>query len=175
MLAACGNDSTASDTPTLSSAASAPEAPAATASAAAPAPGAPASSSDALSPESGAPAESSSAAAGSPAAVPPPAGEQAQPAQSAAPSGDSAAASPKEAAYLDALRKQGLTLSGNGENALSIGAYVCQGVQQGATDEELATFVNAMAGSEESVTGGKHSAEEAGKIYLDTAKSTYCT
>ncbi|WP_227997933.1 DUF732 domain-containing protein [Nocardia australiensis] len=156
LLAACGgNDSTASSTPTLSHTTTATQAPAASSSAN----------------ETGgqAPAPESTQQT-SPEAEP----ERPQPVPTdAGPPADESNLTDKDKKFLDALKTQGISTS-SPDIALSIGSYVCQGVAAGASEQDLTTFVNAMAGSDPSFDPAKMPVEKAGKIYLDTAKQTYC-
>ncbi|WP_040703286.1 DUF732 domain-containing protein [Nocardia takedensis] len=150
LLGACGdNDSTATSTPTLSTttaAATPSSAPATTAQeSAAPAPESPPSES--AEPERPAPV---------------PTTEQ-----------DTSGMADKERKFLNSLQSQGVTPA-SPDIALSIGAYVCQGVAAGASEADLSTFVNAMAGSDPSFDPAKMSVEQAGKIYIDSAKQNYC-
>lgn len=105
-----------------------------------------------------------------PAATAPPEAPQ------AAPGGSSNAPQPgpKEQAFIDALKQGGVGVSGNGDTAITIANYICAGVKQGQNDDQLASFVNAMAGVEGGLTGSKLTPEAAGKIYVSVAKSTYC-
>jgi hypothetical protein len=79
----------------------------------------------------------------------------------------------KEQTFVDELAKQGVTPS-SPDIALSIGNYVCQGVAAGTSDADMATFVNAMAGSDPSFDPAKMPVEQAGQIYISTAKAHYC-
>ncbi|GAB2650819.1 DUF732 domain-containing protein [Nocardia goodfellowii] len=154
LLAACGgNDSTASSTPTLT----------------------PTTSAAAVS-SSAAPSEAPSSTETSSEAAPAPSTElerpQPVPTESAAPA-DSSNLTDKDKKFLDALKAEGVVPS-SPDIALSIGTYVCQGVAAGATEADMTTFVNAMAGSDPSFDAGKMSVEDAGKKYMSAAKSTYC-
>ncbi|MGK8487999.1 DUF732 domain-containing protein [Nocardia asiatica] len=153
LLAACGdNDSTATSTPT----------PARTTTAVT------------TSPAASAPADT-----GQPAPAPeqPPttvAPERPQPVPTeAVPPADTSKLTDKDKRFLDELAKQGVTPS-TPDIALSIGAYVCQGTAAGASDQDLMTFVNAMAGSDPSFDPAKMPVEKAGQIYITTARATYC-
>lgn len=158
LLAACGdNDSTATSTPTLSSAAtSAPQS-------ASSIPEAPAPEGEATGAPEGEPAPEPPAEPERPAPLPP----QEVPAPEGGPVGD------KEQKFLDELGKQGVTPS-SPDIALSIGNYVCQGLAQGVSEESMSTFVNAMAGSDPSFDPAKMPVEQAGQIYIDTAEQHYC-
>ncbi|MEU1985228.1 DUF732 domain-containing protein [Nocardia sp. NPDC019395] len=153
LLAGCGDEeSTATSTPTLSTPAAAPSA----SSAPAPAPG---EQTTAPAPEESA-EEEAPAEAERPAPVPPQETEAAE-------------LDPKDQAYIDELAKQGVTPS-SPDIALSIGSYVCRGVAQGISDPELFTWVTAMAGSDATFDPAKMPVEQAGRIYIDTAKAHYC-
>ncbi|WP_067648470.1 DUF732 domain-containing protein [Nocardia harenae] len=156
LLAACGdNDSTASSTPSLST----------TASAASQAP-----TSAAQAPDQG--ATPSAEVSAPPAAESP---ERPEPVPTdAVPPANTTTLGDRDQQFLDALAAKGVTPS-TPDIALSIGAYVCQGSAAGASDQDLMTFVSAMAGSDPSFDPAKMPVEQAGKIYLDTAKQTYCS
>ncbi|ONM46014.1 DUF732 domain-containing protein [Nocardia donostiensis] len=159
VLVACGdNDSTASKTPTLSSSASATQQPSATTEAA------PAPQGEEAQPQQPAPpappAEEEQPER--PAPVPPP-----DTAEQGADLGEN------EQKFIDELNKQGVTPS-SPDIALSIGNYVCQGIAQGASDEQMTTFVTAMAGSDPAFDPAKMPVEQAGQIYISTAKQHYC-
>lgn len=161
LLAGCGDDeSTATSTPTLST----PAAVSSTSSAAAPAP------------EGGTPAPEAEGGAPVPEEAPAPeapAEEPERPAPVPPQETDTAALGEKEQTFLNELNKQGVTPS-SPDIALSIGNYVCQGVAAGTPDASMVTFVNAMAGSDPSFDPAKMPVEQAGQIYLNTAKSSYC-
>ncbi|AXK89635.1 DUF732 domain-containing protein [Nocardia farcinica] len=156
LLAACGDDdSTASSTPTLTTGATATSAAAASSS---PAEGAP--QSQAPAPEA---PPSETVAPERPQPVP----------TEAVPPADTSGLSEKDKAFIAALEEKGVTPS-SPDIALSIGSYVCQSVQAGASEQDLTTFVNAMAGADASFDPAKMPVEQAGRIYIDTAKQTYC-
>ncbi|MGI5222043.1 DUF732 domain-containing protein [Nocardia sp. CA-290969] len=157
LLAGCGDEeSTATSTPTLSTPAAAPSA----SSAPAPAPEAESPAPEAApAPEETAP-EEPPAEPERPAPVPPQETETGQ-------------LGPKEQTYIDELAKQGVTPS-SPDIALSIGAYVCNGVAQGEPDASLLTWVTAMAGSDATFDPAKMPVEQAGQIYINTAKAHYC-
>jgi len=163
LLAACGDDdSTASSTPTLTTTA--------TSAAAAP-------SSTVGEPQSPAP----EAPAPEPAPAPQPdqqtdtaAPERPQPVPTEdIPEADTSGLSDKDKQFLASLEENGIKPS-SPDIALSVATYVCQGVSAGVAESDLTTFVNAMAGSDASFDPSKMSVEEAGRIYIDTAKQTYC-
>jgi hypothetical protein len=152
LLAACGNnDSTASNTPTLTHTTTA--------------------TSPTTAGATGQPSQASEPAQ-TPADTATP--ERPQPVPTnAVPSEDTSKLSDKDKKFLDALKAAGVTPS-SPDIALSIGAYVCQGVAANASDQDLMTFVSAMAGSDPSFDPAKMPVEKAGRIYIDTAKATYC-
>ncbi|MBF6298375.1 DUF732 domain-containing protein [Nocardia amamiensis] len=152
LLAACGdNDSTATSTPTPARTTTVTQSPAATTPA------------DTAQP---APAPEQPTATEAP--------ERPQPVPTeAVPPADTSGLSAKDKRFLDELAKQGITPS-TPDIALSIGAYVCQGTAAGASDQDLMTFVNAMAGSDPSFDPSKMPVEKAGQIYISTARATYC-
>jgi len=152
LLAACGNnDSTVTSTPTLSHTTTAAATTSASTSAGATGQPSPA-------PET--PADT---------ATP----ERPQPVPTNASPGDTSKLTDKDKKFLDALKAAGITPS-SPDIALSIGTYVCQGVAANASDQDLMTFATAMAGSDPSFDPAKMPVEQAGKIYIDTAKATYC-
>lgn len=153
LLAACGgNDSTASSTPTLK-----PSTTTAAASSVQSAPG---------SAQQPAP-EPSTEQAPAPTSV----NERPEPAQPSA--ADHPPLSDKDQAYLDELKKRGVTPS-SPDIALTAANYVCQSKASGASDQEVKTFVNAMAGTDPGFDPQKMSVEQAGQIYIDVATQTYC-
>ncbi|MGY4101692.1 DUF732 domain-containing protein [Nocardia sp. R16R-3T] len=154
LLAACGNnDSTASNTPTLSHTTTTAAAPTAASTSAA------ATSQPSQAPET--PADTAT-----------PERPQPVPTNAVTPQ-DTSKLTDKDKKFLDALKAAGITPS-TPDIALSIGSYVCQGVAANASDQDLMTFVSAMAGSDPSFDPSKMPVEKAGRIYIDTAKSTYC-
>ncbi|MEV6136413.1 DUF732 domain-containing protein [Nocardia sp. NPDC051990] len=156
LLAACGNnDSTASSTPTLSHTT--------TTAAAAP------TSASTSAAETGQPSQQ---APETPADTATPERPQPLPTNAITPE-DTSKLTDKDKKFLDALKAAGVTPS-TSDIALSIGTYVCQGVAANASDQDLMTFVSAMAGSDPSFDPAKMPVEKAGKIYIDTAKATYC-
>ncbi|GAJ80656.1 hypothetical protein NBRGN_027_03150 [Nocardia brasiliensis NBRC 14402] len=156
LLAACGgNDSTASSTPTLTRTTAATQPPASSTPGDTAPPPAPAP----------APAPESEQA-------PAPAPERPEPIESAPPA-DTSKLTDKDKKYLDALKQQGVTPS-TPDIALSVAGYVCQGIASGASDQDLMTFVTAMAGSDPSFDPAKMPVEKAGQIYVSAAKQTYC-
>ncbi|HEY5852574.1 MAG TPA: DUF732 domain-containing protein [Aldersonia sp.] len=150
LLAGCsGNDSTASSAPSSVTSAPAATAPSAT--------------------NLGTRAPTTSPG---PAATAPP--EEPQPMPNDFPGPDAPTQGAREQAYLAELETHGITSSGNGDSAVTIANYYCAAVRDGVPADEITTFVNAMAGSEQAVTGGNMSEADAGAIYIDVAKTTYC-
>ncbi|WP_433758087.1 DUF732 domain-containing protein [Nocardia sp. CA-135398] len=152
LLAACGNnDSTATSTPTLShtTTAAAPTSASTSASATGQPSQAPETTTDTATPE------------------------RPQPVPTNAVPEDTSKLTDKDKKFLDALKAAGITPS-TPDIALSIGSYVCQGVAANASDQDLMTFVSAMAGSDPSFDPAKMPVDKAGRIYIDTAKATYC-
>ncbi|MGQ4598768.1 DUF732 domain-containing protein [Nocardia sp. R6R-6] len=152
LLTACGdNDSTATSTPTPIRSTTVTQSPAASTPA-----------------DTGQPAP----APEQPTATVAPERPQPVPTQ-AVPPADTSKLTDKDKRFLDELAKQGVTPS-TPDIALSIGAYVCQGTAAGASDQDLTTFVNAMAGSDPSFDPSKMPVEKAGQVYITTARATYC-
>ena len=149
VLVGCGDDSTATSTPTSPMTTS-------TTSAAA------------------SPTETESSPVTEPgeAATEPPETPQAMPSDFPGP--DAPQIGPREQGYLDELQAQGIESSGNGESAITIANYVCAAQQQGTPGEIIAVNVNAMAGVEQNLTGGTRPPEQVGTVYIDVAKKTYC-
>ncbi|MFE3441846.1 DUF732 domain-containing protein [Nocardia sp. NPDC059180] len=159
LLTACGdNDSTASSTPTLTPSTSA--AAQATGSAtAAPAPE----------------GESAPPAAPSPEATPE-AAPQERPAPVPAedlPPAETADLGDKEKKLIEELNKQGVNPS-NPADAVTIANYVCGAVAAGKPDAEIAIYANAMAGADPAFDPSKMPVEQAGQIYINVSKQTYC-
>ncbi|MGV9666868.1 DUF732 domain-containing protein [Nocardia niigatensis] len=156
LLAACGsNDSTAKSTPTLTTT----KAAAASTSAAAATP-----STDQQAPQA-------APDAGTPTSTP----ERPQPVPSqfiTTPNG-SPALSGKEKTFLDELKKAGIT-PGSSDIAITAANLVCQGKSENAPQDQIITYVTAIAGSDPSFDPSKMSVEQAGKIYYDVASKSYC-
>ncbi|NKY49972.1 DUF732 domain-containing protein [Nocardia vermiculata] len=152
LLAACGgNDSTASSTPSLK--------PSSTTAAAE------SSASAAPSTEEQAPEPTEQEQAPQPPAVEEPAPVQPTPAQREL--------SDKDKAYIAELNKRGVTPS-SPDIAITAANYICQSKANGASDQEVTTFVNAMAGTDPGFDPAKMPVEQAGQIYIDVATQTYC-
>lgn len=149
LLAACGgNDSTASSTPSLK--------PSATTAAA--------------------PTKSAQAQPSAPESTPEQAPETTTADEHPEPAPSSSGNPPlseKDQAYLDELKKRGVTTS-SPDIALTAANYICQSKASGASDQEVRTFVNAMAGTDPGFDPQKMPVEQAGQIYIDVATQTYC-
>ncbi|MFD6390307.1 DUF732 domain-containing protein [Nocardia sp. NPDC060259] len=152
LLSACGgNDSTASQTPTLSTSASA-----------------------AASSATQAPAEGHGDHAPSATAAPESSAAPEQP--QAAPETTSAAAAPaagKDKAFLDELAKNGITPA-DPASALTAASYICSTKATGASESDMATFVAAMAGTDPAFDPAKMDVNKAAQIYIAAATTTYC-
>ncbi|MFC9662512.1 DUF732 domain-containing protein [Nocardia sp. NPDC127606] len=148
LLSACGgNDSTASQTPTLSTSAAAKST----------TPPPVVIEPPAEAPSSTAPETSASAEEPTP-----------LPQTSAA-----APATGKDKAFLDELAKNGIT-PGDQTTALTTATYICSTKGTGASDADVATFVAAMAGTDPSFDASKMDVNKAAQIYIAAANSTYC-
>ncbi|GAB0103300.1 hypothetical protein JMUB6875_22730 [Nocardia sp. JMUB6875] len=156
LLAACGsNDSTAKSTPTLTTT----KAPAAATTT--PAAGAP--STDQQSPQ---PAPDSATTTS-------PERPQPVPSQFLTTPNGSPALSDKEKGFIDELKKAGIT-PGSSDIAITAANLVCQGKAENAPQDQIVTYVTAIAGSDPSFDPSKMSVEQAGKIYYDVASKSYC-
>ncbi|MEV6068435.1 DUF732 domain-containing protein [Nocardia sp. NPDC052001] len=157
LLAACGNnDSTATSTPTL--------APTTTkAAAATTAPGGAAPSAQ--------PAPQTSDAA--PSEVPQAERPQPVPSQFLTTPSGTPALTDRDKTFLEELKKRGIN-PGAPDIALTAGSLVCQGTAEGATQDQIITYVTAIAGSDPSFDESKMSVDQAGKIYYEVASKSYC-
>ncbi|MGW5436005.1 DUF732 domain-containing protein [Nocardia asteroides] len=154
LLSACGgNDSTASQTPTLSSSASA------AASATTQAPASPEGHGDHTSTPSEAPETSATAP------------EQPQAAPETTP--QSAPASDKDKAFLAELSKNGITPA-SPDIALTAAGYICSSRATGASDADIAPYVAAIAGTDTAFDQSKMDVNKAAQIYIAAATTTYC-
>ncbi|MFC4124093.1 DUF732 domain-containing protein [Nocardia rhizosphaerae] len=146
LLSACGdNDSTASQTPTLSTTASA----AATSSAE--------PSTTVITPPSEADPTTT-------AELPAPAPEVTEPA---------APTSAADDAFLAELSRNGINPA-DPSIALTTAQYICSAKTTGATDADIATFVGAMAGTDPAFGEANMDVTKAAQIYIAAANSTYC-
>lgn len=150
LLAACGsNDSTAKSTPTLTTT----KTTAAASSAATP-------SADQQAP-SGAP---DGATAQRPEPIP---------SQFLTTPPGSPALTDKEKGFLEELKKAGIT-PGSSDIAITAANLVCQGKAENAPQDQIITYVTAIAGSDPAFDPSKMSVEQAGKTYYDVATKSYC-
>ncbi|MGY0502572.1 DUF732 domain-containing protein [Nocardia sp. FBN12] len=146
LLSACGgNDSTASQTPTLSTSAAAKST---------------TTPPVVIEPPAEAPSSTETSA---PSEAPTPIPET----STAAP------ATGKDKAFLDELSKNGIT-PGDQTTALTTATYICSTKGSGASDADVATFVAAMAGTDPAFDASKMDVNKAAQIYIAAANSTYC-
>ncbi|MGF7124889.1 DUF732 domain-containing protein [Rhodococcus sp. AG1013] len=86
--------------------------------------------------------------------------------------------SPRGEAFLNGLKKEGITPASDGFIAVSTADYICAAGEQGSSDAEIATFVTAAVGSEASAAGQELTPEQAGKnaqVYIRVAQAEYCS
>ena len=57
---------------------------------------------------------------------------------------------------------------------LAVANYVCQAKKSGVSDQEIQTYVNAMAGQDPSYDPHKMPIAQLGQIYTDAANQTIC-
>lgn len=103
--------------------------------------------------------------------------EQPQPVPEDFPGTTEAPIDAKGQAFLDELKKGGITPAGNGEIAISTANYICSAQSQGVAADEISTFVTANVGVEASASGTQMTAEQAGEaaqVYITAAQNTYC-
>ncbi|WP_338893561.1 DUF732 domain-containing protein [Rhodococcus sovatensis] len=103
--------------------------------------------------------------------------EQPQPVPEGFPGPTEAPVDDRGQAFLDELEKNGVTVAGNGEIAISTATYICSAQSQGVPADEISTFVTANVGVEASASGTQMSAEQAGEaaqIYITAAQNTLC-
>lgn len=161
LLAACGNnDSTATSTPTLTKTTSATSVAPTTTAGGDTGSGQPAPQST----QDAAPSDTSTSTPERPAPVP---------SQFITPPSGSPALSDKEKTYIDELKKAGLN-PGSTDIAITAGNLVCQGKAENAPQDQIITYVTAIAGSDPSFDPSKMSVDQAGKIYYDVASKSYC-
>ncbi|MFD3594089.1 DUF732 domain-containing protein [Nocardia sp. NPDC058640] len=84
-----------------------------------------------------------------------------------------APAAGKDKAFLDELAKNGIT-PGDQTTALTTASYICSVKGTGASDSDVATFVAAMAGTDPAFDPAKMDVNKAAQIYIAAANSTYC-
>lgn len=80
-------------------------------------------------------------------------------------------------AFLDELDREGVTVAGNGEIAISTATYICSAQSQGVPADEISTFVTANVGVEASASGTQITAEQAGEtaqVYIAAAQNAFC-
>ncbi|WP_345348278.1 DUF732 domain-containing protein [Rhodococcus olei] len=80
-------------------------------------------------------------------------------------------------AYLEALKKGGVTPADSGDIAISTANYICAAKASNVANEEILAYVTGMAGVEAGLTGATPSPEDAAKsaqVYIDAASKTYC-
>ncbi|MBH0119620.1 DUF732 domain-containing protein [Rhodococcus sp. NPDC003382] len=84
----------------------------------------------------------------------------------------------RDAAFLDALRAEGVEPSGDGSSAINTANYICGAIAQGGSEDEIKTIVTALVGSDAVASGieiTEEQAAETANVYIATAKSTYCS
>lgn len=81
--------------------------------------------------------------------------------------------SSRDKTFLDELKKRGITPAAS-DIALTAGNLVCQGKSQNAPEDQIITYVTAIAGSDPSFDESKMSVEQAGKVYYEVASNSYC-
>ena len=80
-------------------------------------------------------------------------------------------------AFLEALKKGGVTPADGGDIAISTANYICSAQASNVGSEEILAYVTGMAGVEAGLTGASPTPEDAAKaaqVYIDAATSTYC-
>jgi hypothetical protein len=103
--------------------------------------------------------------------------EQPQPVPDDFPGPTEAPVDARGQAFLDELKKNGVTVAGNGEIAISTATYICSAQSQGVPADEISTFVTANVGVESSASGTQMTAEQAGETaqtYIAAAQNTLC-
>lgn len=159
LLVACGDDDSSATGDPTSTSASASTTTAAPATATGDASAAPA-----------APSDGGSAATTDPV-------EEQQPVPSGFPGPTEVPIDPRGQAFLDGLKREGVTPAGDGLIAVSTADYICAATEQGSSNEEISTFVTAAVGSEAIASGQEISPEQAGQtagIYIRVAQAEYC-
>ncbi|MGW4530241.1 DUF732 domain-containing protein [Nocardia sp. NPDC004340] len=79
----------------------------------------------------------------------------------------------KEKGFLEELKKAGIT-PGSSDIAITAANLVCQGKAENAPQDQIITYVTAIAGSDPAFDPAKMSVEQAGKTYYDVATKSYC-
>ncbi|TXG89509.1 DUF732 domain-containing protein [Rhodococcus rhodnii] len=157
LLTACGSDdSTATSTPTTTTQAAATTTTGA----------APTSEEDAA--PSTPPGEGSAATAPA---------EEPEPVPEGYPGPAEVPVTPEGAAFVEALRGNGIDPAGNGEIAVTTADYICQASAEGQDDTAILVFVTAMVGSDASASGTEITPDKAAadaRVYVDTARANYC-
>ncbi|MCE5290639.1 MAG: DUF732 domain-containing protein [Nocardiaceae bacterium] len=82
---------------------------------------------------------------------------------------------PNAPMFLAALKKSEVPYSGNGNNAVSIGEYVCAATRDRISEDRISINVLAMASNEQMLAQSQFPPEDATKVYIDTARSTLCS
>jgi hypothetical protein len=103
--------------------------------------------------------------------------EQPQPVPEGFPGPTEAPVDDRGQAFLDELDRNGVTVAGNGEIAISTATYICSAQSQGVPADEISTFVTANVGVEASASGTQMTAEQAGEaaqVYITAAQNTLC-
>ncbi|MFC4606112.1 DUF732 domain-containing protein [Rhodococcus kronopolitis] len=80
-------------------------------------------------------------------------------------------------AYLDALKAGGVTPAEGGDIAISTANYICAATADNVPSEEISAFVTGMAGVEAGMSGATVTPEDAARaaqVYIDAARESYC-
>ncbi len=99
--------------------------------------------------------------------------EQPQPVPEDFPGATQAPVDDRGQAFLEELKKSGVTPAGNGEIAISTASYICSAQSQGVAPDEIATFVTANVGVEASAITAEQAGETA-QLYITAAQNTIC-
>ena len=81
---------------------------------------------------------------------------------------------PNAPEYLSELKKADVPVSGHGDNAVSIGEYVCAATRDRIDEDRITVNVMAMASNEQQLAQSQFPPEDATKIYMDSARKTLC-
>ncbi|WP_067885158.1 DUF732 domain-containing protein [Nocardia vaccinii] len=79
----------------------------------------------------------------------------------------------KDQAFLDALKARGVSVS-SPDIPLAVANYICQARKSNVSQQEIQTYVNAMAGQDPSYDPNKMPIAQLGQVYVDVANQTYC-